>query len=244
MKKRAFEIIHEDEEILVLNKSAGVLSIPDRYNDDKINLYSLLISYREEIFPLHRLDRDTSGIMIYAKNELAHKNLSNQFQERTIEKIYLAIVEGRILDEQATINAPLAPSAHHKDKVVVVKKGKEAITHFKVLQRYEQHTLLEVKIETGRQHQIRVHLAHIGFPLSVDKKYGNRQALYAYDIKKRKFNFKENASTRPLISRHSLHAQKLTIIHPTSNEKMTFEATMPKDMKAVLNQLGKWSGLE
>jgi 23S rRNA pseudouridine955/2504/2580 synthase/23S rRNA pseudouridine1911/1915/1917 synthase len=244
MKHKAFEIIFEDDDVLVLNKKAGILSIPDRYNDDKINLYTLLTSYRGEIYPLHRLDRDTSGVMIYAKNDIAHKDLSDQFQERTVKKIYLAIVEGRLAEDSGKIETALAQSAYQKDKVVVVKKGKEAITYFKVLEKFDQHTFIEVDIKTGRQHQIRVHMAHIGHPLSVDKKYGNREALYAYDIKKRKFNYKQDSPIRPLLNRHSLHAHKLIISHPTTKEKITFEATLPKDMKAVLNQLKKWSGLD
>lgn len=245
MKQRTFEIIHEDDDILVINKKAGILSIPDRYHSDINNLYSLLHQYRDSIFPLHRLDKETSGVMIYAKTEDSHRELSRQFESREIKKEYLAILEGCPEKSEETIDTFLAPSLHEKDKIVVLpRKGKRAITSYRILEKFKQFSFASIIIKTGRQHQIRAHMKHIGHPLAVDVKYGNRKSLFASDIKIRKFIQKGNQSPRPLIARHSLHAYKLTITHPISKENMEFTAELPKDMKATLNQLRKWQKIE
>ena len=241
MKQRAFEIIFEDDDILVINKRAGILSIPDRYHSDINNLYVLLKQYRKSIYPLHRLDKETSGVMVYAKTESSHKELSRQFENREIRKEYLTILEGSPENDEETIDTFLAPSLYEKDKMIVLpKKGKRAITTYRILERFKHFSFGSITINTGRQHQIRVHMKHIGHPLAVDAKYGNRKSLYAFDIKTNKFNKKENKPPKPLISRHSLHAYKITIRHPVNKEKIEFKAELPKDMRATLNQLRKW----
>ncbi len=245
MKQRTFEILFEDDDILVINKKAGILCIPDRYNSDIENLYALLKKYREAIYPVHRLDKETSGVMIYAKTEASHKELSRQFETRETQKEYLAILEGRPEKQEETIDTFLAPSIHEKDKMVVLpKKGKRAITTYRILESYKHFSFASIVIKTGRQHQIRAHMSHVGHPLAVDAKYGNRKAIYAFDIKTNKYIQKENKQPIPLISRHSLHAYKLTITHPARKEQIEFTAELPKDMRATLNQLRKWQKID
>lgn len=239
--KQAFEILWEDEHFVIINKQAGVLSIPDRYHDDKINLYSLLIKYRGQIFPLHRLDKETSGIMIYAKDEDAHKKISEQFETREIYKEYLAILARTPIEKKGIIETCLAPSLVKKDMMVVSKKGKKAITEYEILETFENHSLCKVILHTGRQHQIRVHMEHIGTPLAIDSKYGLKSEIYAYEIKTKKFHQNRNKDSKPLMSRHSLHAHKLGFTHPYNQKYMEFQADPPKDFKAVLNQLRKWT---
>ena len=243
MRQRPFEIIHETDDYIVINKKAGVLSIPDRYNDDKINIYALLKSYRGEVFSVHRIDKDTSGTMIYAKNESSHKWLSQQFEARKVKKKYLALVEGTPSDDEGEIIANIASSLTHKNKMVVAKKGKEAITRYKVIEQFKNHALLEVEIFTGRQHQIRVHLQYFGHPLAVDSKYGSKNALFAYELKSGRYNYHKDKDPRPLISRHSLHAWKLSIQEPGTQEWVEIESPLPKDLRATLNQLRKWSSV-
>ncbi|NNF36140.1 MAG: RluA family pseudouridine synthase [Saprospiraceae bacterium] len=243
MKQRPFEIIYENDDYIVINKKAGILSIPDRYHDDKINIFTLLKQYRDPIFSVHRLDKETSGTMVYAKHEEAHKYLSEQFESRKVAKKYLAIVQGNPVNDSDEIITNVASSLTQKNKMVVSNKGKEAITRYNVVERFKNNALLEVSILTGRQHQIRVHLSYIGHPLAVDSKYGNKSKLYAYEIKQSKYNYSKERDPRPLISRHALHAEKLKFKDKISGESKEFISPLPKDMKAVLNQLRKWSSL-
>jgi 23S rRNA pseudouridine955/2504/2580 synthase/23S rRNA pseudouridine1911/1915/1917 synthase len=239
--KRAFEIIWEDDHFLVLNKRAGVLSIPDRYHDDKVNLFSLLVHYRDMIYPLHRLDKETSGIMIYAKDEEAHKRMSEMFEDRKIYKEYAALITRTPLEQKGTIETNLAASLQKKDQIVVSKKGKHAVTEYEVVESFKDYSLCKIVIHSGRQHQIRVHMAHIGHPLAVDKKYGYKTEIFAQEIKPKKFNPNRRGESKPLMNRHSLHAKKIGFVHPFTNEDLTFEAPFPKDFRAVLNQLRKWN---
>ncbi len=240
MKLRPFEIVYEDKAILVINKMAGILSVPDRYNHDKPNLYTMLTYYKGSVFPLHRLDKGTSGVMIYAKTEESHKALSEQFESRSIIKKYLTLVTGSLPEKTGEIKTFLAPALHGKEMMVVAKKGKLSITKYAVLEEFLQYSLLEITILTGRQHQIRVHMLHIGHPLAVDSRYGGKEALYAHDIKLKHFQHKTNKDPKPLINRCSLHSASLIFAHPENNEIMEVSADLPKDMNAVISQLRKW----
>jgi 23S rRNA pseudouridine955/2504/2580 synthase/23S rRNA pseudouridine1911/1915/1917 synthase len=217
-----------------------LLTIPDRFAPEKPNLYHILQQHIGEIFVVHRLDKETSGILVFAKNEAAHKELSRQFQERTTEKIYYALLDGTLHQEEGVIEKAIAPHPAHPDRMVVAKKGKASITHYKVVELFKNFTLVEANIKTGRTHQIRVHFQSIGYPLAVDVLYGRREAFLLSDVKLKKFRLGKEEEERPMMSRSSLHAAKLTFQHPSSGEPMTFEAPLPKDFSAVLNQLRKW----
>ena len=242
--KKDHEIVFEDDHIVVVNKSAGLLTIPDRYQHDKRNLSSLMIERYGEIFVVHRIDRETSGLIMFAKNGEAHKELSEAFIERKIQKTYLAIVQGTPTPLEDRIETFLVKSETERSKIIVFKKGKWSITDYKVLESYDRkYSLVEVKILTGRTHQIRVHMKHIGNPLLVDSKYSNKEEFKLSEIKRRKFRLGKDQEERPLITRHTLHSAKLEFDHPITGEHMDFDIPLPKDMKAVVNQMRKVVGI-
>ena len=241
LKKTNLDIIYEDQDIVLLNKPALLLTVPDRYTAEKPNLLTLLNKKYGKIFIVHRLDKETSGIIIFAKNAEAHRTLSMDFEHRRVQKTYLALVEGRMVEMEGTIDKPLAPSMTRYNKMVINKRGKRSITTFKVLESFKYYTLVEANIHSGRLHQIRVHLASIGYPLAIDFLYGNKEEFRLSFIKKKGLNLGKFEEERPIMTRTTLHAYSLTIQHPTTNEEMTFKAELHKDFRAVINQLRKWN---
>ena len=239
MKKS--EIVYEDRDILLVEKPAGLLSIPDRFDPAKENLVDLLRSGREEVLTVHRLDRETSGLMVFAKNQAAHKALSMQFEQREVEKKYLAILDGQLREEEGRIDLPIAESLSRSGKMECRGKGKESLTLFRVLETFKGFTLVEVKLQTGRTHQIRVHFSAIGHPLAIDPMYGGREAFFLSEIKGRRFRLGKDQEERPLMSRTPLHACFLQLVHPVTEEVLKFESEVPKDFRAVVNQLRKWA---
>ena len=224
------EIIYQDDDIIVVNKPKGMVVHPGNGNPDGTLVNSLMAICKDslsgiggEIRPgiVHRLDKDTSGVLVVAKNDKAHINLSNQIKNREVEKTYIALVRGIVKENEATINMPIGRNKNDRKKMAVEKDGKEAITNFKVLERYPKDncTLLEVKIETGRTHQIRVHLSHIGYPVIGDEVYSNGKNKWG-------------------IKGQCLHAKKLKFKHPITGKEMEFEAELPDYFKDVLRQLG------
>lgn len=242
MKKSRWNIIHEDESIIVIDKPADWASVPDRFDESKQNIYASISKHRDQIFMVHRLDRETSGVMVIAKTEHAHKNLSQQFENRQVEKLYHAFVESSPRQEEFTIEDSIAYT--NDAKVFISKTGKDSLTHFKKLKSWKDYSLIECSPKSGRMHQIRIHLQHAGLPLIVDSKYGNRSEFKISEIKnKKKYHLKKNTVERPLLKRHTLHAYSLQFTHPVSGEKKSYTADYPKDLRALENQLGKWNSL-
>ena len=221
------EIVYEDKDIIVVNKPKGMVVHPANGNPDGTLVNAIMNICKDslsgiggEIRPaiVHRLDKDTSGLLIVAKNDLAHINMSKQIKDREVKKIYIALVKGNINENEATINMPIGRSTKDRKKMAVRKDGKEAITHFKVLKRYGDYTLLKVKIDTGRTHQIRVHLAEIGHPVVGDMVYSKGKNEFG-------------------VEGQMLHAQSLEFKHPITGQEMHLEADLPQYFKNVLKEL-------
>ena len=220
------EIVYEDNDIIVVNKPKGMVVHPANGNPDGTLVNAIMAMCKDslsgiggEIRPgiVHRLDKDTSGLLIVAKNDKAHINMSEEIKNREVKKIYIALVRGVVSENKATINMPIGRSTKDRKKMAVVKTGKKAITHFKVLERFykENCTLLEVKIETGRTHQIRVHLAQIGYPCIGDETYSSGKNRWG-------------------IKGQALHAKSLEFKHPITGKKMKLEADLPEYMKKLI----------
>lgn len=240
MKFKSPEILFEDEYMIAVNKPAGILTIPDRFNAEIPNLVKGLKQKYPELIPVHRLDKFTSGVILFAKDAETHKLLSASFESREIEKYYIAIVDGVPSPESGRIEVPLSESTVTRGKMLVHKRGKASLTDFKILKSFKIFSLLYIRIHTGRMHQIRVHMQYLGNPLIVDPLYGNREAFFLSEIKHKKFNTGKSDEERPLLSRQPLHAEKLVIHHPYTSEKIEITAELPKDMEATIHQMEKW----
>ncbi|MCL2859829.1 MAG: RluA family pseudouridine synthase [Oscillospiraceae bacterium] len=223
------DVIYEDEDIIVINKPKGLVVHPGNGNLEGTLVNAVMARCKGslsgiggEIRPgiVHRLDKDTSGIIIVAKNDNAHLNLSTQIKNREVKKTYIALVRGVIKENQATIDMPIGRHINVRVKMAVRKDGKSAVTHFTVLKRYESYTLLKINIETGRTHQIRVHLAEIGHPIVGDMVYSNG---------KNPFN----------VEGQMLHASKIEFKHPTTGAMMVLEAELPEYFKKVILDIDK-----
>ncbi|MBM7869351.1 23S rRNA pseudouridine1911/1915/1917 synthase [Clostridium pascui] len=222
------DIIYEDSDIIVVNKPQGMVVHPAPGNYEG-TLVNALLNHCSDLSGIngvarpgivHRIDKDTSGILVVAKNDNAHNKLSEQFKEHSITRVYLALVEGIIKEDEGTVDAPLARHPKERIKIAIVPGGRRAVTHYKVIKRFKDHTLVECKLETGRTHQIRVHMCHIGHPLVGDPVYG---------YKKQKFN----------LEGQMLYAQKLGFVHPKTNEYVEFQCDIPSYFKNVLDILEK-----
>lgn len=237
-----YELLHEDEHLLVVVKPAGLLSIPDRFGN-KDSLLGLLERDFGKVFIVHRLDRETSGILCFARSEAAHRHLSMQFEHHTADKYYFALLDGVLHHDEGEIDKPIGEHPGTPGKMTVTNSGKPSLTFYRVAERFKRFTLAEALIKTGRTHQIRVHFQSIGYPLAIDALYGRRAAFLLSEIKGKTYKSgKFSEEERPLMSRTSLHAARLRIDHPVSNERLEFKSELPKDFAAVLNQLRKWGG--
>lgn len=229
------EILYEDSDIIAVNKPASVLTVPDRFDPTQKNLRGLLRKKYNDIFVVHRLDRETSGVIVFAKNAEVHKILNEAFSDRSIDKTYLALAQ-KPVEPKGVIEENIAESLKAPGRYEIKSKGKPSISEYEVLETYRNFALIKVKILTGRTHQIRVHLKHIGAPLLVDSKYGLSDSFYLSSIKRLR---KRPEMERPLIHRCSLHAHTITFKHPIDGDQIHIEAPLPKDMRAVISQMKK-----
>jgi 23S rRNA pseudouridine1911/1915/1917 synthase len=242
------EIIFEDESLAVINKQAGMVTHPGagisrgtlanavafrfKIQDSEFKIENILDersrlqNLRAKIGIVHRLDKDTSGLIVVAKNETAHENLSGQFRNREVYKSYVALAHGKVERNTGKIEAPIAREKHNRLKMSVQKSGRNALSLWKVRQRFEKFTLLDFEIKTGRTHQIRVHLSYINHPIVGDETYNSGRDNTVADLEIRQ-------AIREL-NRFFLHAERLSFTHPTTKEKMDFHAPLPKELKDFL----------
>jgi 23S rRNA pseudouridine955/2504/2580 synthase/23S rRNA pseudouridine1911/1915/1917 synthase len=237
MIKLEEHILEEDENLVAINKPSGLLTIPDREGKE-ISLKQILKNKYGDIFTVHRLDKETSGIVVFAKKEEAHKQLSQLFEARETTKIYNGFVLGSPFEKSGTINEPIAEHPVKKGLMTVFKKGKESITEYEVLEHFKLYSWMQFHILTGRTHQIRVHMKHLGHPVVCDELYGDGKPVFISAIKKKKFNLsKHEEEERPILSRLALHASQLRF--QLNGKTYDLEAELPKDLKALLQQLRK-----
>ncbi len=237
-----YQTIFEDDDIIVINKPSGILSIPDRYDHTLPSLYKILGDIYEKIFVVHRLDKGTSGIMVFAKNAESHKSLNDQFQNQEITKIYHAILKGRMIEDKMEVDIPLAHNPRKAGQMIPSARGKESLSIIKILESFRAATLAEVNLISGRQHQLRVHCSAIGNPLIVDDIYGDSSEFYVSSVKRR-FNLKKGTEEKPIMNRISMHARSLKFNHPETSEQLEFQAEYPKDFAAVLQVLRKYASI-
>jgi 23S rRNA pseudouridine955/2504/2580 synthase/23S rRNA pseudouridine1911/1915/1917 synthase len=235
--KASLEIIFENDHFIVINKPPGLLSIPDREGKE-ISLKQMLQEKYEQIFTVHRLDRETSGIIVFAKEPETHKFLSLAFEERAMEKYYVGIVSGTLPDKQKTIDAPIAENTVKRGHMIIHKRGKPAITDYEVLEEFGKFSLLQFRIHTGRTHQIRVHMQYIGHPLVCDELYGDGLPVKISSFKRNYKLSKHEEEEKPILARTGLHAQRLHFTDMEGNDH-DLQAEVPKDMRALLQQLRK-----
>ena len=238
MKVKELSIIFENEDFLAVNKSAGILTIPDRHDETQLSLYKILLQQYGKIFIVHRLDRETSGLVLFAKNEVSHKYLSQLFEQRNIEKVYLGIIRGNLPVKKGSVNEAIAEHPLHKGIMTVSKKGKPSLTEYEVIEDYGIYSLAQFTIHSGRTHQIRVHMKFAGHPIACDTTYGDSKPILLSSFKRKyKLSLKEEEE-RPLLNRLALHSHRLIFIDSMA-KKHILEAPLPKDMKALLQQLKK-----
>lgn len=224
------DIVYEDDDVIVINKPQGMVVHPAPGHDEHTLVNALLYhcplstingTFRPGI--VHRIDKDTSGLLMVAKNDKSHRSLAKQLKDKTNIREYVALVHGRIAEDEGTINAPIGRSLKDRKKQAVVKDGRNAVTHFEVLKRYRDYTLVKCILETGRTHQIRVHMKYISHPLVGDPLYGPKKTI------------KGNGQF--------LHAGKLGFVHPTTGKLLIFEAPLPKIFQECLEKLDKTNRL-
>lgn len=223
-EKMDLDIVYEDDSLMVINKPSGLVVHPAAGHFSG-TLVNGLISYTKNLSSsngklrpgiVHRIDKDTSGLLVIAKNDKVHEMLSKQLKDKTLSRIYVALVSGRINHDTGTIDAPIARDPYDRKKMCVTdENSKEAVTHFKVLDRYKNSTLIELKLETGRTHQIRVHMAYIKHPIINDPVYGGKKSTSFGQM---------------------LHAKQISFIHPVTNKKMTFSCKVPEEFNKILEE--------
>ena len=237
MAKNKYTVVFENDDFVAINKPSGLLTIPDREQSEK-SLKEFLTEKYGAIFTVHRLDKDTSGMVLFAKNESTHKYLSKLFEDRKVEKYYLGIVIGQPANITGTIDAPITEHLTQKGLMTIHKSGKPSQTSYVVLDGNKHFSLVSFQLHTGRTHQIRVHSKNIGHPLACDPLYGDGKPLLLSAVKKKFKLSKHDEKERPMISRLALHSYKL-IFDDADGKKIELLAEMPKEFRALMAQLKK-----
>lgn len=234
-----YTVLYSDDDIAVLNKKSGILIAADRYNPKAPRLDLLAEAEFGKLFAVHRIDKDTSGTVLYARNAEAHRHLSLQFENRSVQKCYHCLANGHPSWKTLTVSEPLLPDGDAFHRTVINKKiGKPSVTEFEAAGTCGPYTWIKAYPKTGRTHQIRVHLQAAGLPIVCDPLYsGNQKPVRLSDFKRRWNGDPEEE--RPLLSRLALHAYSIEIAHPKTEERMTFFAPYPRDLEAVRKQLAK-----
>ncbi len=228
------DVVYEDEFLIVINKAVGMVTHPGAGTRSGTLVNALLhhcrgtlsgISGVERPGIVHRLDKDTSGLLVVAKEDLTHRELAKQLAERTVKRTYYALVEGLVKNDSGTVDKPIGRHPVRRKEMAVVDNGRTAVTHYKVVERYRNFTLLELNLQTGRTHQIRVHMAHLGYPVVGDLVYN------------RKSSGSEKARSKHGLIGHALHAARLSFIHPKTGSALEFKAPLPADYQKLLDSL-------
>ena len=259
-------IIFENYDFIAINKPSGLLSIPDREgketslkkilqekyarpparagtdgDDPRLNDSVGQAVGRGSIFTVHRLDRDTSGLIVFAKNEAMHKLLSKQFEQRQTEKIYAGLVLGSPANKKGSVDGPIAEHSVKRGMMIIHQRGKEAHTDYEVIESFGIYSWMQFQIHTGRTHQIRLHMKDIGHPVVCDELYGDGKPVLLSAIKSKFKLSKNELEERPIMNRLALHAFRLQF-HDANGNLIKLEAPVPKDMMATIQQLRKWRG--
>ena len=250
-KRTDVVVLHRDEHLLAIDKPAGIASTRERWDHDTPSVVDRVMEQLEretgEEFPLrtvHRIDKDTSGVLLLARTGAAGRALGRQFRQREVAKVYLALVAGAPREPEGRIDARLDRDPRRPGAMRVVRKGgKLSLTRWETVERYLGFALLRVRPETGRTHQIRVHLAHAGMPLAIDPLYGGAREAIRLSELKRDYRPSGRKPESPLIARLTLHAASVAFDHPASGERTRVEAPLPKDLRLVLRDLERYQSV-
>jgi 23S rRNA pseudouridine1911/1915/1917 synthase len=241
-RKQNFAVVYEDERVIGVDKASGLAVGADRWDGAAERLDSLLSSfYNSPVFTVHRLDRDTSGIMVFARDAGAHRLLSRAFESRETDKVYYAVIHGRPAWTETDCDLSLVPDGDRQHRTIIDKyHGKRSLTCFRLLLSAGPYAVVEARPATGRAHQIRVHLASLGHPVVCDPLYGNRSSPKPVRLSAFKKGWRgDPLEEKPLLSRLGLHAARLTLPYPGAENRLTLEAPLPRDMAALIRQLEK-----
>ncbi|HRN79681.1 MAG TPA: RluA family pseudouridine synthase [Ferruginibacter sp.] len=236
MAKKRLDILLEDEDFIAVDKPSGLLSIADRAQNE--SLKSLLDQMYGTVYIVHRLDKDTSGVILFAKNKDAHQYLCQQFETRLVEKYYVAIVSGSPAEEEGLIEAPIAVHPTLKGAMQVHRNGKPSQTGYRILEKNDYFSLVEFQLFTGRMHQIRVHARHAGCPIVVDELYGDAAPIFLSKYKRNYKLSRAEDAERPMIDRLALHAARIVFTN-RRGETVTVTSNTPKPFLALMKQLKK-----
>jgi len=247
----AVGVLYCDGDLLVVNKPAGLLSVPDRWQKERPNLMQLLQAAIKKpsgwavelkldyVANAHRLDFDTSGVFVIARSRESLAKLVRQFRGRDVRKSYVALVQGRLPDSPLVIDEPILPDPRRRGLAMISRRGRPSVSRAETVETFRGLSLVRVWPETGRLHQVRIHLKAAGCPIIGDRDYGSGEPLYLSDFK-RKYS-ESHRGERPLLARMALHAESIELAHPGSGQPLRVEAPMPRDIAATIKQLGKYA---